>query len=153
MATQPQVTTELANPIDRRALPLLTLPNGCVLSSSLGMSLHSRRSSLRIGVLFTRTVPSGLRKPCIVQTLNSFLKVVLVDENQVRQRYGHLSTMPLLNLSVLSGPIAWRFVLGERRDGRSSLRLELVESASDPAKERIRAAFIVTSAGDFERIR
>lgn len=67
-------------------------------------------------------------------------------------RYGRYSTQQLLSLSVSHGPLKWRFALGGRPDGRSSLRLELVEAASDPERERIRAAFIVTSAGDFERI-
>lgn len=67
-------------------------------------------------------------------------------------RYGRYSTTPLLLTSAFAGPIVWRFALGGRPDGRSSLRMELVEVASDPEKERIRAAFVVTSAGDFERI-
>lgn len=66
-------------------------------------------------------------------------------------RYGRFSTQRLLSLSVSHGQIEWRFVLGGRSDGRSSLRLELVEVKSEGEKEHIRAAFTVTSAGDFER--
>lgn len=71
--------------------------------------------------------------------------------NRLVSRIGNFSTIPLLSLSASHGQVEWRFVLGGRQDGRSSLRLELVEVASDEAKERIRAAFIVTSAGDIER--
>lgn len=76
-----------------------------------------------------------------------------MSKNDQWGRYGKYATQPLLLTSVFAGPLTWRFALGGRQDGRSSLRLELVEAEpSDPEKERIRAVFVVTSAGDFERI-
>ena len=61
------------------------------------------------------------------------------------------SEFMVLQQSVSAGPVEWRFALRERSDGRSFLRLDVVELETVREKERIRASFIVASSGDLTR--
>lgn len=53
--------------------------------------------------------------------------------------------------SVSCGQVVWRFVLRERRDGKSSLLLDVVERETVRGREITRASLVVLSSGDLTR--
>lgn len=75
----------------------------------------------------------------------------LLDRQNKYMQQSQSGLEVLLQMSVSAGPRTWRFVLSERRDGRSSLRLDVVDPEIRGGRETIVASFIVASSGDITR--
>lgn len=97
--------------------------------------------------------------------MHGTLTVLLVRRRLLRSRRRALSQKELrapvvttnsetilIQQSVSTALKTWRFVLRERRDGTSSLRLDILEKVPEMEKERATASFIVLSSGDAKRL-